>query len=65
MGLKGLNWYQKPQIFGFIMKKRFMKDSLFFTRSVFQIVCLLIFGFKELSYDRIQTTLKQLDGMDM
>ena len=43
------------------MKNGLVKDSLSFTKYVFRIVCLLIFGFKILSYGRIQTTLKEQD----
>ena len=44
-----------------VMKKSFVKESLLFTKYVFRIVCLLIFGFKILTYGRIQTTLKEQD----
>ena len=36
-----------------------MKDSLLFTKYLVRFVSLLIFGFKILTYGRIQTTLRE------
>ena len=41
------------------MKKSFVKDSLLFTKYLLLFVSLLIFGFKILTYGRIQTTLRE------
>ena len=46
-------------MFGLGMKESFVTDSLLFTKYLLQFVCLLIFGFKILTYDRIQTTLRE------
>ena len=43
------------------MKKGFVKDSLIFTKYLFEIVCLLIFGLKTWTYRLIQTTLREED----
>ena len=43
------------------MKKGFVKDSLLFTKYVFRIICLPMFGFKILTYCRIQTNLREQD----
>ena len=44
-------------IYGLVMKESLVKDSLLFTKQLLLFVSLLIFGFKILTYGRIQTIL--------